>query len=98
MAPTIGSIVIFKLAKDQAEEITSRRTHGPSKRDKHTGRFAFENEEYPMIVVRVWEDEFGPGKHGVNGQVFLDGDDTFWVTSASEGTQSGQWHWPAAAK
>ena len=32
--------------------------------------------------------------NGVNGQVFLDGDDSLWVTSIKEGTESGTWEWP----
>lgn len=36
-----------------------------------------------------WQDE-----PGINGQVFLDGNDTLWVTSADEGTEPGQWSWP----
>ncbi|KKK65507.1 hypothetical protein LCGC14_2973460, partial [marine sediment metagenome] len=36
-------------------------------------------------------DEFGPGYQGVNGQAFLDGNDSLWVTSVQEGYESGQW-------
>ncbi|MGP3965694.1 hypothetical protein ACTWPT_58105 [Nonomuraea sp. 3N208] len=31
---------------------------------------------------------------GINLQVFLDGNDTYWVTSRSEGDQSDTWTWP----
>ena len=49
----------------------------------------------PLIVVRVWKDEFGPGKEGVNGQCFMDDIlGTLWVTSKGEGTENGTWHWP----
>ena len=61
----------------------------------HIGNSASEGQEFPMVVVRVWTDEFGPGKPGVNGQAFLDGNDALWVTSVGEGDGDGQWHWPA---
>lgn len=31
---------------------------------------------------------------GVNGQVFLDGNDVLWVTSVVQGDKPGQWHEP----
>lgn len=44
-------------------------------------------DKYPMMITRVWGDP-EPGKPSsatpdtqVNGQVFLDGNDTIWVTS-----------------
>jgi hypothetical protein len=63
----------------------------------HIGNNAYAEESYPMVVVRVWPNEFGVGIPGVNGQVLLDGNDTFWVTSAKEGTEPGAWHWPTRA-
>jgi hypothetical protein len=60
----------------------------------HIGNPAYNGEVYPMIVVRVWPDEYGPHFDGVNGQVLLDGNDTFWATSVKEGTEPGTWHWP----
>ena len=61
----------------------------------HIGNSAYGEESYPLVVVRVWFDEFGSGIPGVNGQVLLDGNDAFWVTSVKEGTAPGTWHWPA---
>lgn len=48
----------------------------------------------PLIVVKVWPDEFGEGQPGVNGQAILDGNDSYWVTSAKEGDEPGSYHWP----
>lgn len=31
--------------------------------------------------------------YGVNGQAFLDGNDTIWVTSVPQGTFNGAWNW-----
>lgn len=48
---------------------------------------ASRGDKYPMMITRVWGDP-EPGKPSsatpetnVNGQVFLDGNDTIWVTS-----------------
>lgn len=39
-----------------------------------------------------------PKSHwGVNGQAFLDGNDTLWITSAPEGEFNGAWEWPPRA-
>lgn len=64
----------------------------------------------PLLVVRAWPGEYrldssvsGDGGEtwyfpksttGVNGQAFLDGNDTLWVTSAPHGDQPGSWEWP----
>ncbi len=47
----------------------------------------------PLLIVKVWPNEYGD-KPGVNGQAFLDGNDTLWVTSAKEGEGAGEWFWP----
>lgn len=98
--PTIGRIVILKLSAQQAEGINRRRTNGASiaarmKEEKwpegaqaHIGNVAFEGAEYPMIVVSVFEGSC------INGQVILDGSDTYWATSVYPGDSFGAWHWP----
>lgn len=36
-----------------------------------------------------------PASHfGINGQAFLDGNDTLWITSAPQGDFNGSWDWP----
>ena len=84
-------------SKSIAERIaknTDNTSAWPIGAQAHIGNPASAGDYYPCIVVRVWMDEFGPGKPGINGQVFLDGNDQFWVTSAAEGNEDGQWHWP----
>lgn len=39
---------------------------------------------YPMIITRTWG---ATTEASVNGQVWLDGNDTIWVTSVSESDQ-----------
>lgn len=43
----------------------------------------------PAVIVRVWSDEC------VNLRVFLDGNESPWVTSATHGTDECNWRWPA---
>jgi hypothetical protein len=107
MKPSIGRIVIYKITDEQAKQINRRRTDGASiaeriKSEKwpigaqaHIGNSAYPGEGYPLIAVRIWPDEYGPGVSGVNGQVLLDANDVLWVTSVGEGNENGQWHWPA---
>ena len=46
---------------------------------------------YPLVITRVWGDQEGSA---VNGQVLLDGNDTFWATSRNEGEGPGFWSVP----
>jgi hypothetical protein len=106
MKPTVGRIVHYMLTSDDADRINLRRTTGSSIRERiqaemwslgaqaHIGNHKSAGMVLPMIVCRVWPDEYGPGVPGVNGQVFLDGNDQLWVTSAKEGPDRGQWNWP----
>ena len=105
MNPTPGRIVHYRLTAENAVMINRRRTDGLSIHERiaaekwplgaqaHIGSVAIEGEYLPMMVVRCWDDN--PGV--VNGQVFLDGNDTLWVTSAKEGEGPGTWTWPPRA-
>lgn len=66
----------------------------PTGAQAHIGNTASEGDVVPLVVVKVWPNEFGEGIPGVNGQAFLDGTDALWVTSAKEGTLPGTWAWP----
>ena len=106
MFPTAGRVVLYRLSKNDADQINRRRTNGSSIADRiklekwpvgaqaHIGNWAGEGDEFPCIIARVWPKEFGD-EPGINGQAFLDGNDTLWVTSVREGNDPGQWHWPA---
>lgn len=103
--PTLGRVVIYKLSEQNAAEINRRRTtpYSISQRislncnsqtlwplgaQAHIGNEVSAGDEFPMTVVRVWSDTC------VSGQVLLDGCDTYWSTSISEGEHNGMWHWP----
>lgn len=93
MTPTIGRIVHYTLSDLDVQRINEQRDMRESRqRNFNVSSFG---EIVPLIVVRVWADEYGPGIPGVNGQAFLDGADSLWVTSAKEGTGAGEWSWPA---
>ena len=83
---TVGRTVHFILTAEQAEQI-NRRTL-PAR-----GNSASAGDVVPLVVVRVWPNEFGD-QPGINGQAILDGNDTLWITSAKEGTEPGTWQWP----
>lgn len=86
MYPTIGRILIYKLSANDLLNINAGPDH---QRNPHSV-----GQELPLLVCVVWPHEFGEGKPGVNGQVFLDGNRSLWVTSVGEGEGEGQWHWP----
>ncbi len=67
----------------------------PEGAQAHIGNSASAGDVVPLVVVKVWLNEFGQDIPGVNGQAFLDGNDALWVTSAREGTEPGTWAWPA---
>lgn len=53
-------------------------------------------EHFPAIITRVNFKEFGD-EPGCNLQVFLDGNDSYWVTSVKHNNDPldlGTWHWP----
>lgn len=106
MKPTTGRIVLYRLDQKNVDEITRRRTTGGAIADRikdqrwpvgaqaHIGNPVAVGDIVPLVVVRVWPDEYGPGVPGINGQALLDGCDVLWVTSVGEGDGDGQWSWP----
>ncbi len=95
MKPTIGRIVVYKLTHANVQWASEQQSLlDESGVVLHRGNPIAPGDEVPLLVVRVWPDEFGEGIPGVNGQAFLDGDHSLWVTSAREGTDIGTWHWP----
>jgi len=94
-----NSIVNYKLSKENAAQINKRRTNSASIAERikekiwplgaqaHIGNEAKEGQILPMVITGIWRDT------GVNGQDFLDGNDTLWVTSAPQGNDPGNWHY-----
>lgn len=84
---TIGRTVHYTLTEVDAALIASQR--------KAAGVTAYNvaraGDVYPAQVVRV----FNPSVGTANLQVTLDGTDTYWATSRTEGEDAGYWAWPA---
>lgn len=92
MFPRIGTFVEYKLTQQDADAINRRRTDAAQSHiaqqstgaQVHVGNGARAGDVLPMLVVRRNGDTL---TSTVNGQVFLDGNDTLWVTSVHEGTE-----------
>jgi len=81
MKPTIGRIVIYRLADHDKETLRARGASNPN-----NGA-----DEAPAVVVRAWSDTC------VNLQVLLDGEGTLWLGSvqlADAPDQPRRWRWP----
>ncbi len=100
MEITVGRIVHYVLTKEDAKQINRRRTDSESIRlrmaggswptgaQAHIGKQVEAGQHLPMIVTEV------DPNNGVDGQVFLNGNDTYWVQSRKEDVTPGSWHWP----
>jgi hypothetical protein len=85
MIPSIGRIVHYTLSEDDAKWV---KQHRADTSGAFVGNRPAAGDVYPMLITRTWgstEDS------AVQGQVFLDGNDTLWVTSATQG--DGERHW-----
>ena len=98
MKASIGRIVHYTLTSYNAEAINKRRADGFAHMSEHrnnsngvmvhVGNSVNEGDVYPLVVTRVWTE------NSVNGTVLLDGSDTFWATSVTQGEGLGFWFEP----
>jgi len=88
--PTPCSTVSYRLSEDDVAEIIRERSADSRKR----GNTPTVGEALPLVISKIFPDEYGPGIPGVNGQVLLDGNHALWVTSRRDGTEPGTWSWP----
>ena len=92
-----GLMVLYRLTEEEALATNKRREDARQNLEKmreerpgfqaHVGIEAREDDLLPMIVTVVCRGL----PNFVNGQVFLDGNDSLWVTEVMEGDQPGQW-------
>jgi hypothetical protein len=100
MIPSIGRIVHYCLSEQDATQINKRRADAAAHMEEHrenstgvavhVGNNVVAGQVFPLVITRAWGAAEGSA---VNGQVLLDGTDTLWVTSVSEG--AGERHWIA---
>jgi hypothetical protein len=97
---TEGRIVHYVLTESEAVEINRIRDvkHGGNYGNgaqAHVGNHVLAGEHVPMMVVAVWDHQPEGGNGCCNGQAFLDGNDSLWVTSCTYGEDNrpGSWHW-----
>lgn len=100
MTISLGRTVLYTLNEDDAAKINKRRDDYNAHKAKfpgyegdgsicHVGNRVREGDVFPAVVVRAFEQA-----NSANLQVTLDGTDTFWACSVSEGTGPRTWAWP----
>ena len=92
-----GMMVLYRLTAEDATSTNRRRVDAANNLEKmreekpsfqaHVGYPVDAGDSFPMIVTSTDTAIVG----GVNGQVFLDGNDTLWVRSSIEGDGTGEW-------
>lgn len=97
MIPSPGRIVHYQLSESDAATVNQRRADASAGNPPFDpiGNTARAGDVLPMLIVKAW----GSGDNltettSVNGQVFLDGNDTLWVTSRCQGHGPSQWFKP----
>lgn len=102
--PRITDVVLYTLHEQDAVTINKRRKDATNHNAAgvtlasqglgaqiHYGNLVRAGDVYPMIISRVWGNR---PDSGVNGQVLLDGNDTFWATSVSAGDGERHFTYP----
>lgn len=87
--PVIGWIVPYTLTGTDTQVIRNRRVM--DQRIWYGDVTANPGDTFPMIIVRVFDNG------SVNGQVFLDGNDTHWVHAVTLGEGPGHFAWPSSS-
>jgi hypothetical protein len=101
MIPSVGRIVHLRLSAECAKSINKRRSDARSSGISaansgaivHHGNDAREGDVYPLLITKIWSDK-PTDATAVNGQIFLDGNDSFWATSIQQGDGPGKWFEP----
>lgn len=100
MTPSIGRIVHYVLSDSDAATINKHRqdatasnvSAGNTGTVVHAGNHVTGGDVYPLIITRVWATgDAVTEQTACNGQVLLDGNDTLWVTSVTQGDGPRCW-------
>ena len=84
-----GEVVHYRVTEMDAREINFWRNNPGGIQGNvqiAKGNPLVAGERVPLMVVKVSGDR-------INGQALLDGNDSVWVKSATEGDEPGQWSW-----
>ena len=87
MIPSVGRIVHYTLTQLDADRAKNARLADPNR----LGNEPREGDVCPLLIVRAWGDT---EESVVNGQIFLDGNDTLWAMSVGQGEGVGKWREP----
>ena len=80
--PKVGDWVLYTASDDDAKQVNGGGlVRSDRMRGVTMGNAVRPGQEYPMLIVQTWGSE---PTSVVNGQVFLDGNDTLWVTSVAQ--------------
>ena len=85
--PSVGDVVPLMIVRVWPDEYATSREVGVLREGV--------SESTPTGERYDWHLPWSP--FGVNGQAFMDGDYTLWVTSAPQGDWPGSWDWPVTA-
>lgn len=89
---TLGRIVMYTLNQADVDAIRENRATLASRQYNDVAP----GQMFAAQVVRTFGDASRPSHApDVNLVVQLDGADTFWATSRTEGAGPGHWHWPS---
>lgn len=101
--PSIGRTVHYQLTEQDVIAINRRRADFVEMMKKsqwqpgaqaHVGAEAQIGETLPMVITKVHTNGTEGNDMRIDGQVFLNGNDTLWVKEIPFGDGFGQWNWP----
>lgn len=89
--PTMGRFVHYTLTQYDVDRINRNRRERGDAGLPVAANGCKAGDTFTALVVRVWSNT-----GAANLQVFLDGEDVLWATSATPGEpgQEGRWIWP----
>jgi len=91
--PTIGRIVLYRMADDDVTRCRHDLSHNPPRLLKQFNQ-PQAGQTYAAVVTSVTDH---PDHPDVNLRVLLDGPFDFFAPSRDEGEAPGTWHWPERA-
>lgn len=90
MKIAVGKIVDYKISVEESFIINDLKdtVRDLSEEPIYRGNKATAGQTFPLLVTRLSSDG------SINGQLFLDGNYSYWVNNAVEGIGPHTWNWP----